>query len=63
MKMNVGGVDKGLRIVAGVVIIGLGIYLKSWWGLIGIVPLATALVNFCPLYVALGISTHRPSVQ
>ncbi len=59
MRVNVGGIDKGLRILAGVVIIGLGIYLKSWFGLIGIVPLATGLFNFCPLYVPFGISTRK----
>ncbi len=59
MRLNVGGIDKGIRLLAGVVIIGLGIYLRSWWGLIGIAPLATALFNFCPLYVPLGVSTRR----
>jgi hypothetical protein len=61
MKANIGGVDKPIRIIAGIVIIALGIYLRSWWGLVGILPLATALINFCPLYVPLGISTRKPT--
>ncbi len=63
MKTNVGGVDKAIRIIAGIVIIGLGIYLKSWWGLIGVAVLATGLLNFCALYVPLGISTRKAAAQ
>lgn len=57
MKKNVGGTDRVLRIVLGLVIIALGILYQSWWGLIGIVPLATAFINWCPLYTPFGIST------
>lgn len=59
MKANVGGVDKIVRIVAGLAIIGLGFVFKSWWGALGIIPLATGLLNFCPAYCPLGISTCR----
>jgi ABC-type microcin C transport system permease subunit YejE len=57
MKTNVGGIDRALRIVLGLAIIGAGIYLKSFWGLIGLVPLLTATLRFCPLYAPLGLST------
>jgi hypothetical protein len=50
MKKNVGTADKTARIIIGLAIIGLGIYLKSWWGVIGIIPLVTGLINYCPLY-------------
>jgi hypothetical protein len=63
MKMNVGGVDKCIRIIAGIVIMALGIYLKSWWGLVGVLVLGTGLLNFCVLYVPLGISTRKPTPQ
>jgi hypothetical protein len=63
MKTNVGGVDKAIRIIAGIVIIGLGIYLKSWWGLVGVLVLGTGLLNFCVLYVPLGISTRKAAAQ
>lgn len=58
MKANVGGIDKGLRIVAGLVLIALAIAgIGSPWTWIGVVPLLTGLVGFCPAYPLLGIST------
>ncbi len=57
MSCNVGGVDRTLRIVLGVVILAAGFYFKSWWGLVGIVPLFTAIVRWCPLYAPFGLST------
>ncbi len=57
MKSNVGGIDRILRIIAGLAILGAGYYFKSWWGLIGIVPLLTALFRFCPAYLPLGVNT------
>jgi hypothetical protein len=59
MKKNVGSVDRILRIVIGIAAIGLGIYFQSWFGIIGIVPLLTAGLNFCPLYTVLGMSTNK----
>lgn len=59
MKKNMGKTDKTIRLILGVVIIALGIYFKSWWGLVGLVPLLTALVNFCPLYAPFKISTIK----
>ncbi len=60
MKSNVGGVDKILRIVLGLGLLSLILILEGdarWWGLVGLVPLVTGLVNFCPLYGLLGINT------
>ena len=57
MKLNVGKVDKNLRISAGIIVIAAGLYFQSWWGLIGIIPLVTALSGWCPLYTVFGIST------
>lgn len=59
MKANVGGFDKIVRYVAGIVIIFLGIYFKSWWGVIGLIPLLTALIGWCPLYAPFKISTKK----
>lgn len=59
MKCNVGKTDKTIRIIGGLVILALGVLLKSWWGLIGIIPLATALSGWCPLYVPFKISTRK----
>ncbi len=59
MKKNVGSVDKVIRIILGVLIIALGIYNQSWWGLVGIVPLFTAFISWCPVYSLIGISTNK----
>lgn len=59
MKTNVGSTDKTIRIAAGVVIIALGLLLSSWWGLVGVVLLATGLMNFCPAYSLINFSTNK----
>jgi hypothetical protein len=59
MKANVGSADRIARLVIGVVVIALGFYFKSWWGVIGLVPIATALLNFCPVYKLIGVSTVK----
>ena len=60
MKSNVGGIDKNLRIVVGLVLISL-VFIgpKTMWGLVGVVPLLTGLFNFCPFYPLLGISSCK----
>ena len=57
MTANVGGIDRIIRIIAGIAIIALGVVYQSWWGVIGIMPLGTALIRWCPPYALLGIST------
>ena len=57
MKANVGKTDKIIRIIIALIIAAAGVYFNSWWGLLAIIPLATALVSFCGLYSLLGIST------
>ena len=58
MKVNVGTTDRVLRIVAGVVLIGLAATgTVGPWGYLGIVPLATGLFRFCPAYGLLGLNT------
>ena len=47
----------------GVAGIALGIYLKSWWGAIGVIPLLTSFINFCPLYALLGINSIKKPVN
>lgn len=57
-KTNVGGIDRTLRIVIGLVLIAL-VFVgpKTAWGWVGIVPLATGLLRTCPLYSLLGANT------
>ncbi|HZP86545.1 MAG TPA: DUF2892 domain-containing protein [Burkholderiales bacterium] len=60
MARNVGGIDKALRIVVGIVLLSLFFVLEGsakWFGLIGLVPLVTAFAGYCPLYSILGISS------
>lgn len=58
MKANVGGVDKILRMVFGVLLIGLALFgIIGPWGWIGVLPVASGLFKFCPLYTLLGFST------
>ena len=58
MKLNVGGIDRGLRIVAGLVLIALNLMnVIGPWGWIGIVAIATGMFRFCPAYTLLGMNT------
>jgi hypothetical protein len=60
MKRNVGKVDRAIRIVAGLVVLGLTLVLEGnarWWGLVGLLPLATGLIGWCAVYAPLGIDT------
>ena len=58
MKTNEGGLDRILRIVAGLVLIGLTLNgTIGVWGWVGVVPLATGALGWCPLYTLLGINS------
>lgn len=57
MKPNVGGLDRIVRIIAGLAVLGAGCYFKTWWGLVGVVPILTAIFRFCPAYLPLGLNT------
>lgn len=62
MKKNVGTIDKWIRIILGIALLGLIFILQSdwrWIGLIGIIPLVTGLVNYCPIYALFGIHTNH----
>ncbi len=60
MQANVGKVDKTLRIVIGLVLISL-VFVgpQTPWGWIGVIPLATALIGWCPLYKIIGVNTCK----
>lgn len=58
MKINVGGIDRILRIVVGLALIALAATgTVGIWGWIGVVPLLTGVFQFCPAYTLLGISS------
>jgi len=57
MKLNVGGIDRVLRITAGLGLIGWAVMGGPVWAWIGVVPLATGSIGLCPLYSLLGMNT------
>lgn len=59
MQCNVGSTDKIIRLILGAAIIGAGVYYQNWLGAIGLVPIGTALLGWCPAYLPFGISTCK----
>ena len=60
MKTNIGTVDRMIRVVIGVALLSLVFVVEGsarWWGLVGILPLATGLIGWCALYKAFGFDT------
>jgi hypothetical protein len=62
MKCNIGKTDQILRLIGGLIVVAAGIILDSYWGIIGVVLIATALFRWCPLYIPLKISTLKKKV-
>ncbi len=61
MNKNVCGIDRILRILIGLALIGWGVYAQSWWGAIGAVPLLTGLAGRCLIYLPFGLKTCKAS--
>lgn len=60
MKMNVGGIDRVLRVAVGLLLIILAsTQTIGWWGWLGVIPLLTGLFRLCPIYSLLGISSCK----
>jgi hypothetical protein len=60
MKLNEGAVDRILRIIVGLGVLSLAfIGPQTAWGYLGVIPLLTGIVGFCPLYALLGINTCK----
>ena len=57
MCFNEGKIDRILRGAAGVAVIAWGLYAQNYWGAVGLVPLVTAIVGFCPFYAIFKINT------
>jgi hypothetical protein len=62
MSKNIGNIDRILRIVAGVILIAL-VFVgpQTPWGWIGLVPLVTAFISWCPVYSVIGVKTCKTS--
>ena len=62
MQPNMGKLDAGIRYILGFVMLFIVILVEGpwrWVGLIGIIPIATAMINWCPAYRLFGISTQK----
>lgn len=68
MTTNMSNFDRALRLIVGILLVALALGLHDagnapqsaiWWGWIGVIPLATAFLGWCPLYRLLGISTCK----
>jgi len=60
MKLNEGAVDRILRIIVGLVVLSLAfVGPQTAWGYLGVIPLLTGIVGFCPLYALLGVNTCK----
>ena len=64
MKKNMGAIDRSLRIIVGIVLLLL-VFVgpKTPWGWIGLIPLATGLVSWCPVYLPFSFSTLKKSKE
>ena len=60
MNKNIGGIDRAVRVVLGVILIALAATsVIGQWGYIGLVPLVTAAIGWCPAYLPFGLKTCR----
>lgn len=60
MQTNIGNVERGIRVVGGLVLVALAATgTVGWWGWLGLVPMATGLTGWCPPYALLGINTCK----
>lgn len=58
MKLNLGNLDRGLRIALGMFVLSLVFWgPETYWGWLGVVPVVTGLVGHCPIYTILGVSS------
>lgn len=67
MHTNIGNTDRTIRIIGGLLIMTL-LYLfmpgnARWFGLLGLIPIATGLVRWCPLYVPFGLNSCKPRAK
>lgn len=59
MKPNMGNIDRIIRIILGLAIIVIGVIYQSWWGALGVIPILTAVVRWCPAYAPFNINTGK----
>jgi len=59
MTCNMGKGDRTIRGILGIIALAAGLYFRSWWGLVGVILLGTALAGICPAYIPFGINTGK----
>ncbi len=59
LQKNVGTIDRIIRVILGLTVFVLGVYYKSWWGVLGIFPFLTGSYGWCWIYRILGMSTMK----
>ncbi|MCW9705856.1 YgaP family membrane protein [Fodinibius salsisoli] len=59
METNIGNIDRIIRLMLGTFILVLGVYYQNWWGTVGLIPLITGTIEYCPIYSLLGISSYH----
>ena len=59
MEKNIGNSDRIFRFAVGLAVIIVGIVAQSWWGLLGLIPIATASMSHCPAYLPFRINTCK----
>lgn len=63
MQCNVGRTDRAIRIILGITLVSLGMIMGTWWGLLGLIPLTTGVICWCPMYAPFRLSTYHPVVR
>lgn len=63
LKKNVGYIDSIVRVFLGAVIVAIGLYFESYWGFIGLIPVISGAVSFCPIYRIFNASTLGPGLE
>ncbi len=62
MVKNIGNTEKVIRVIVGLALLSMLLWVEGnakWWGLIGLIPIATVVVSWCPIWAVLGINTTR----
>lgn len=62
-RKNVGNLDSTIRVTLGAIILIVGFVYESWWGAIGLIPILTGAVSWCPLYHLFGIQTCKTDME
>jgi len=63
LKKNVGYMDSIIRVIFGALILSMGLFYDSYWGFIGLIPVISGAISFCPIYRMMRVSTMNPDLE